>query len=232
MKLHRFSSHNQAGFTIIELLIATTVFAALLLTLMFGVVEISRIYYRGITQTNTQNTARNIMSSISQAIQFDGSFSTGAGNGSSLAFCAGNTQYTYLLGYQLENTNSAPNTQNNHVLVSNTISSPSCPQAQHIGPPGGSASGTELMANNMRIASLNITPLSHPGVYSVEIRIVYGADDLLCNPSIGPPGLCSSSATMPAPADYVGQNVNCKGGSGSEFCDVSDLSTIVQSRVN
>jgi hypothetical protein len=49
------------------------------------------------------------------------------------------------------------------------------------------------------------------GLYSIDVRVVYGDDDLLINPT----------AT----------NATCKVGSGSQFCAVSELSTVVQQRI-
>lgn len=198
------------GFTIIELLVATSVFSVVLLALMFGVVQISHIYYKGITESNTQNTARNILNDISQSIQFDGGSYTppnvGGGNN---RICIGSRQYSYLLGYELKSSYSSTLHQSPQVLVEqNGIAA--CP-ASAPNLTNGSAPGKELMGQNMRLANLVITPLAN-NYYKVEVRVAYGDDDLLSNPT--------------------GTNASCRGRAGDQFCAVSDLSTIVQKRVN
>ena len=61
---------EQNGFTIIELLIATTVFSLILLISVAGILQISRMYYRGVTQSRTQETARSIIDEVGEAIRF------------------------------------------------------------------------------------------------------------------------------------------------------------------
>jgi hypothetical protein len=45
----------------------------------------------------------------------------------------------------------------------------------------------------------------------VQVRVIYGDDDLLSNPTAA--------------------NANCKSQAGSQFCAVSDLTTVVVKRV-
>ncbi len=60
------------GFTIIELLIATTVFSVILLIMTSGLIYIGKVYYRTVAQTKTQEASRSAIDQISQAIQFSG----------------------------------------------------------------------------------------------------------------------------------------------------------------
>src|SRR5688572_1794031 len=100
----------ERGFTILELLVATIVFSVVLLLVTAGIMQITRVYYKGVTETNTQNTARTIVDTISQAIQFSGGDVTvtnpAAVPGTDYAFCVGNEQFSYRLGWQVENTHS------------------------------------------------------------------------------------------------------------------------------
>src|SRR3990172_9120101 len=66
------SRKGVGGFTIVELMIATTIFSVILLIVTFGMLQIGRTYYKGITLTKTQNAARSIIDTISQDIQFSG----------------------------------------------------------------------------------------------------------------------------------------------------------------
>jgi prepilin-type N-terminal cleavage/methylation domain-containing protein len=211
------------GFTIIELLISTVVFSMVLLVVAVGVMQFNRAYYGGITQSNTQNVARAILENVSQAIQFSGNAVTandGNSNtpGSTYYFCAGGTQYRYLLGWQLSDNPSAALHQTYHALV---IDNPNggCDNAGGIASINtASVSGTELLGVNMRLSHLSVTQVSgRPNMYKVEVRVVYGSDDLLKSPSNGGP-------TAP--------DVACQTGAGSQFCAMSDLTTVVQKRVD
>jgi len=206
---------GQAGFTLIELMIATMVFSVVLLMVTFGILQITRVYFKGVTESNTQNVARNIIDTISQAIQFSGGTVVETTSGTATpsapkAFCIGDQQFVYALGWQLKD-NSPNNTihQSYHGLVSDTVSNCNSTPAQNLDSPG--ISGRELLSPNMRITKLDVSQDS-PGVYSVDVRVVYGDDDLLDNP------------TDP--------NATCQGVSaGTQFCSVSELSTIVVKRV-
>jgi prepilin-type N-terminal cleavage/methylation domain-containing protein len=63
---------KQAGFTLLELLIATTVFSVILLLAATAMIQIGRTYYKGNQQTRVQETARDMIEQISKDIQFSG----------------------------------------------------------------------------------------------------------------------------------------------------------------
>lgn len=213
----RFKRPEQ-GFTILELLVATIVFSVVLLLVTAGIMQITRVYYKGVTETNTQNTARTIVDTISQAIQFSGGDVTvtnpAAVAGTDYAFCVGNEQFSYRLGWQVENTHSIPTNQTWHALVQNSASGSgadcsSATSAQTL--TAESVSGRDLVNQHMRLSNLRVVSLGN-NMYRVQVRVVYGDNDLLNNPT----------AT----------NATCKGEqAGSQFCSVSELSTIVVKRV-
>lgn len=202
------------GFTIIELLVATMVFSVVLLVITAGIVQIARVYYKGVTESNTQNTARSIIDTISQAIQFSGgNVTTTVASpvpGNSYAFCVGNQQFSYTVGWQVEDSPSALLHQSYHALVQNSVagctgSSP----AQNVR--NLAVTGRDLVGPHMRLANLVVTNTS-ANQYKIQIRVVYGDDDLLNTPT---------AATA-----------SCKGiRAGTQFCSVAELSTVVIKRV-
>jgi len=197
---------QQAGFTIIELMIATVIFTGIMIVLTFGVIEITNTYYKGITENKTQNVARSIMSNISQALQFNsGAFSQGMTtntiNGSTYDWlCIGSSfQLIYLPGYEL--TDGTPGTgtdQTNYALMESSNCS---------GAGTTSISGTELLDPSMRISNLAITALSS-SLDQINLQVTYGDKVLLTAPATSP-------------------TVSCLGGSGDQFCTVANLSTVV-----
>jgi prepilin-type N-terminal cleavage/methylation domain-containing protein len=216
----KYSTRQQHGFTVIELLIAMSVFSVVLLIVTIGIMQISKVYYKGVTESNTQSTGRGIMETISQAIQFNGGTvlaTPGAPGtptaGGSYAFCINNQQYSYRPGYQLVDATPGTN-QTLHSLVVRTMAG--CSNiAQNLN--NATVVGRELLAPNMRLSKLTVQSLGN-NLYKIQVRIVYGDDDLLWSPS-------GNSAGALAP------DAACKSGAGQQFCSVSDLSAVVISRV-
>lgn len=205
MKIKR----NQSGFTILELLIATMVFSVILLLITYGLIQIGRTYYKGITLSKVQNASRRIMDVVTQDIQYSsGNFdvTTSPSN----AFCISNHHYSFILDRQLTST-SGP------VIIRENLVQAACAPSF----PGGS-SAEELMDEKMRLATFVIcaygmtptadcpTPPTKENLYQVKIRVVYGDNDLL-----------------------EAGHTQCKGATaGTHFCAVSELSTIVQRRLS
>jgi prepilin-type N-terminal cleavage/methylation domain-containing protein len=211
------------GFTIVELMIATLVFSVLLVLITVGVIRFNQAYYKGVTQSNTQNVARTIVEDISQAIQFGTSGDSVAGTpgstpGQSYYFCVGNLRYRYLLGDELSD--NPGSSQTYHALV---VDSPSTCNGADINPTSinvSSLSGSELVSPKMRLSKLSVQQVSGSSdLWSIDVRVAYGDDDLFFSPSGDPSGAAAPDAT-------------CSSGAGSQFCAVSELSTIVQKRVN
>ena len=202
-KFQTIKLNKQHGFTLVELAIATSIFSIVLLVLMTSVIKITDDYYRGITQAATQNTARNIINTISQAIQFGGGGVNAvapSGDGSQ-GYCINGQLYSYLVGYEVEPNPVSSANQAYHGLL---VSTGGCSAAQSL--TSLSSTGQELLGQNMRLAVFSITPLPGWAIsYMVEVRVVYGSNDLLAN------GITS------------GPNVTCSGTNNlSRFCAVSD----------
>jgi competence protein ComGC len=212
-------THRAAGFTIIEILVATLVFSLVLLLIAVGVMQFNHAYYSGITQTETQNTARNILEQISQDIQFSGDQVTspiansGRGTDPEDGICVGSDRYSYRLGWEL--VNSGPDAlrhQTLHAVVKDSPGLCSGMSAQNFRV-RLTADSTELLGQYMRLSKLSVTPLGgSSNLYSIDVRVVYGDDDLLTTP-------------------VTASNAACKVASGNQFCAVSELSTVVQQRI-
>ena len=211
----RFKGKESArGFTIMELLIATVVFSVVLLVVTAGILQIARVYYKGVTESSTQNTARNIIDTISQAVQFSGGNVTPtAGSpspGTNYSFCVGNQQFSYRLGWQVENGHNPALNRTWHALVQNNVAGcSSSTAAQNL--TNQAVNGRDLVGPHMRIANLSVTPAGG-NAWRIQVRVVYGDNDLLNNPTAA--------------------NASCRGQrAGSQFCSVADFSTVVVKRV-
>lgn len=199
--------NRQAGFTIIELLIATAVFATVLLLCTMGLLQVGRMYYKGITMTRTQETARTIMDEIAQGIQFSGG--SVLQDTTTSKICIGNKRFSYLLDTVLTNSPTAGD-ESYHVLVvdsqeSNCVTA----DAQDINQTTLTSSSKELLAPKMRLNKLLIDPKGS-GLYEITVRVIYGETDLL-----------------------ESDHSTCKSGSrGSQFCAFAELKTTVKKRLN
>ena len=201
------------GFTIVELMLATMVFGVILLVIAVGVVRFTSAYFKGITSSKTQGTARAIMLEAAQSIQFSKTVTTipAAGVGGVQGVCVDNTLYSFVVSQQV--TDAAPNGalhQGYHgLVVSNGACSPNLPATPTL--PAGSR---ELLGQHMRLGAFDVSAKGK--LYTIRIRVIYGDDDLL------------------TPAVSAGTNwatENCAGITGSQFCAVSDLTTTVEQRL-
>jgi prepilin-type N-terminal cleavage/methylation domain-containing protein len=203
---------NQKGFTIIELMIASAVFASILLLLTMGLLAVSRTYYKGVVTTRTQQVSRSILEDISESIRFNGGTVAPSivPNGTSRGFCAGGKRYSYQLNKQL---NEAVASQRHVIVVDDfdTCSAGTVAQSMSSATP----TGRELMSTRMRLGGLSITQVgTGTDLWRVTVRVASGEDDIL--------------------EDTNGDGVldTCRQErSGSQFCAVSELSTVVQKRV-
>lgn len=214
----RHDYRQQAGFTIVELLIATLVFSTILLIATAGLLQIGRLYNKGVINSRTYEVASAIMEDISQSIQFNGGnitssiTSTGVTPDTSTGFCIGQRRYSMIMGKMMADDPAS------HGLVTDTIngscnaSVPALDLSQPGPRPPGANNPKEFLAPYMRITALEVIPSPNSGsLYKVSLRVAYGEDDLLTT--------------------TIGNTAQCKGGSGTEFCSTAELSVIVQKRI-
>ncbi len=214
-------SHRKpaAGFTIIELMIATLVFSVILLVITSGVISLTDQYYKGVTSANTQSVARSVMDTVSQDIQFSDANKVTASqlnSGATLSFfCTGSHLYVYKLNFQLTDGTSLAADQSNDALVESNLPG-SCPADVSAFPTSGSP--RELLSPHMRLADLTVR---HGGgnIWTITVRVVSGDSDMLNN------------FTLPASPSTSSPTVSCKSAAGSQFCAVSQLTTTVEQRL-
>ncbi len=215
---------NEQGFTILELLIATTVFSVILLIATAGIVQIGRNYYKGITSSRTQETARAIEDEVTRAIQVSGLTSISNGSNDEVqALCVGNTRYSYVLDKQLQR-----DSEYKHVMWVDTKlpgAGVGCPplnlkenQPVDFAPPATIDTAfknqqRELIPTNMRLSSFKVEEKG-AGLYEVSLKVMYGHDDVI---EKGAPGV---------------EDDTCKPSRfGGQFCASAGLTTFVKRRL-
>lgn len=219
---------SQSGFTLIELLIASGVFSVILLLCAFALLRIGQVYYKGVTQSRTQEVARSIMDDIAQSIQLGGgtvqassSPEPSVGSGTTENFCVGTKNYNYITGFQLsDNPASTPSQpQSHHVLVVDS-NAPSCPIGPNLsvaslgaGLPSPSTQ-RELLTPGMQLTNLVVKHDADPNkpLWQISVTVVNGDNSML-------------STTDP-------HNPRCESNLlGVQFCAVSSLTTVVEKRI-
>lgn len=206
------SKRNQQGFTIIELLIATTVLSVILLLVTVIMTNISNLYYKGVNQSRLQDDVRNVTAEISQHLELNDQAITSASSTYSgvlmQAYCIGDTRYSYVTNIQI----GTGTGQIQHVLWRDTYSGGCTPVnlslANPENGPNVGTDGTELIAPNSRLTVLSISVTSP---FTVSIGMAYGVTSVM---------------------NLNGINTTCKDGGGDDFCATASLNTTIVQRID
>ena len=194
----------QDGFTLVELMIAMTVFSLVLVAASAGLIQVGRTYYKGVITSRTQDTSRSIIDEISRSVQFSGESPdlVRDGSGNLAAMCLGNTRYSIRTDVQVGDTNP-------HGLYKDDAGA-TCASADLTTPQTG---GVELLGSNMRFSEFDVEALGDQQ-YRIVVWVVYGDDDLLeVDPNNADRTICRGSAV------------------GGQFCALGELSTVVTRRL-
>lgn len=200
-----------AGFTIVELTIATAVFSTVLLLGLASFLGIGKIFYKGVTLTQTQSAAQAVLDQLGSDLQSAPTVVPSQATGTGAQFlCIGNVRYTYNL-FQKVNLDAHDNSSRFGLLRDVLPGSSGC--ANPFGPGSVAlASPTELLGNNMRLSSLGVAPAKNSGgadiqdLWNINLTLAYGDDNTLKNADTANP-VCDA-------------NLN-----STQFCSVVSLST-------
>ena len=233
----KYISNNQKGFTIIELMIASVVFSIVLLGASAALIQIGKMYYKGVISSRTQNAARVLIDDISRGVQFEGdeviigdtNLVEEVNGVSKGAFCIGQTRYTFVLNRQVSEDSSLWGTESYsaHALWKDTVDNPDNTTCSRAGSPSlvtcefpakiaGSCAtdtdveGEELLGEGMRLSDLTIsTPQAN--LWDISINVAYGDDDVFIDNDV---------------------SKGCRGIiTGSQWCAISKLNTSVYKRI-
>ena len=235
---------KQHGFTIIELMFSTVTFSVVLLVCLAGVIQIGRMYYKGLTISQTQQTARSLIDEVTQSIQLSGgnievprdllgavapAGPNVVANGNAYGFfCIGSTRYTYALDRQQSNANDVTNKKILHAMWVDEpgyCAGVSDIKQYFIDRPvdltqvkPSDYNGRDVLAENMRLTRLSIQQpagVSDKSVWYVLLTVAYGDEDLLIiDPKDTTRKMCRNTAV------------------GGQFCATSELRTIVKRRIS
>ncbi|HSX18180.1 MAG TPA: prepilin-type N-terminal cleavage/methylation domain-containing protein [Candidatus Saccharimonadales bacterium] len=212
---------NTKGFTLPELLIATAIFAVVVLVALTSFLTIGRLFYKGVTITQSQDALRSIMSDVTNGIQRakNGEVTITASCGVNCTYyCISGTRYTALLGPVTGTQTNRPMTPAGFSLLKDTPSS--CPAPFPFTAAGSIYQlneATELLGNGVWLRQFGIANPS-TDFYNVVLAIAYG----------------ERSNFFPDPPSTAYPSFLCKGGStiGTAFCSTNQTSTSVIRGIN
>lgn len=220
-----------AGFTIVEMMIATLIFSVILLVITTGVLSFTNGYYKGINASTTQSLTQSASDAVSQAIQFEAGSVNLANEGAAAGYvCIGTKEFAYTLGDQLVVDGGGAQ----YLLYEFTPGASGCePISSPATSTPGWSTGRELLGPHTRLAYFKVAnTIAGSNLYSVSIRVAYGGGDLLCVPNAASGIKCSAPApSSPGPALFIDNTLACRADTGSQFCAVSGLQTIVEKRI-
>lgn len=201
---------TNAGFTIVELMIATTVLAVILLLSTVVITRIGNLYFKGVNQSRVQSNARDIAGQLTQDIQLSSTPpsynpSVLVGGKPAKVICVGSVRYTFIdnvkigtNGYKHVLWRDAPGTCATNVGADLTTAL---------------SDGDELVGGNTLITKFDFPSMAN-GMQPITINIAYIGGETV-------PGNALNS-TNPA---------TCKGGAGTQYCATANLSTVVVQRL-
>ncbi len=221
----KHKSTAQQGFTIVELMVATAVFSMVMLVCSFAIVQVGRMYYKGVVTNRTQDAARTVLEDVAQTVQFGANhrnvgvqgYTNAQGQTVTVhALCLGQTRYSYVTDRAM----GALGDQARRVLWKNSIGEgESCTPANLAAstPPD---SGEALLGDTMRLPVFDANDEDGDGVWTITVRVSFGdTADLFEN----------NGEEL---ADGDGTFAVCRGvNAGGQFCAVSNLSTSVVKRL-
>ncbi len=223
---------SQKGFTILELMIATVVFSVLLLGAATMLVQIGRLYYKGVVTSRTQETVRGISDEVSRAIQFSSNNfevsgttlpvqNTAGDTVTVQAFCIGNNRYSYIINGQV-NSSGTYSTYEPGDKQQNWVpralwrdARPETCAPLDITQTNLASDGKEMLGEGMRLFRLDPPQEidANAGLVTFRVGVAYGADNELLD------------LDTPNTATCVGS------GLGSQWCATSELNTTLFRRI-
>ncbi|MEX2014473.1 MAG: prepilin-type N-terminal cleavage/methylation domain-containing protein [Candidatus Saccharimonadales bacterium] len=210
--------NKSKGFTIVELMIATSIFGVILIVAASGVIAIGRIYYKGITSSKTQETSRSVIDTISRTVQFTGQpMSTGGSFPGTQVICFGQDRYTYTINSKVD-TDISDGVIIAGLIYDRRTDLSACSPIDLEDP-----AGTELLPENVRLLDFRVASIS-PDLFKINVKVAYGDNDLLTH---YPPNADETTPIIALPATGL-----CRPSFvGGNFCATSELETIVNKRV-
>ena len=240
-------SNKQRGFTIVELLVAMAVFQVILVGSLVAYLQISRFYQKSINAARLQQVSNTVVAEISRSIQNTGGLVSGNlfnaidvqnGNQDKAASKTIGLSYTttingntfkvlcvdvnrYLYRLDAVEPGSSATQAGQHVFMSDALpSAAACDPATNIFPINGTY--RVILGENMSLKGFGVSQING-ALYNVWMNAAYTSDVT----DIDTTAYATDAAGIPLDNAYI----SCKGGSGRQFCAVSNVKTVATRRI-
>jgi prepilin-type N-terminal cleavage/methylation domain-containing protein len=201
---------KQLGFTLVELMIATTVFSIVMLISTYSFMQINKYFAKGISMARTQDAVRNIAVDISDQIKLTPVTVNQSNPADTGWICIGNKKYIYNINI--------PEDGSGNALKSVELTMNDC---------DSSGDTKVLLAKDTRVLVFKVNPVG-TNIYTVNITLLKAPKD---EDPYDDTGLIDHADGTPANPKY--EEWRCKSAvSGSEYCALSNITTTVLRRVN
>lgn len=214
--------NNVKGFTIIELLIATTIFSMALVVIVASFLQVGRMFYKGVSVNSTNEAARTLVDDITNDTKLSSTYNLGnsADPDPNIKkyFCIGSHRYTYWLNKQVKagDINANSSTMNAGVIqdVDSGCHAPGTPA-----PSNRQILGPDMQLNDLRV----VKNASGSGIAIHAHVIFYGVDKRVFNSSTHP-----NDTDVDHDAALKDRDAYCSGNLlSTQFCAMSDIDTNV-----
>jgi prepilin-type N-terminal cleavage/methylation domain-containing protein len=215
---------KQQGFTIIELLVATTIFSIVLMVILASFLQVGRMFYKGISVNNTNEAARSLIDSITSDIKLAQTTTPTtafpAGGTTAYYFCVGLDRYVYISDYHKINSDdiNSPNPSQPHGVIRSLLTNGCQAPSAEVG-----TKVEQLLGPNMQLnldSSKNGTDFIEcdvgTGFCNVHAHVVfYGIDNTVFQ---------SNNNTYNASNAYQAPDAFCSGSLlDTQLCAVTDI---------
>jgi prepilin-type N-terminal cleavage/methylation domain-containing protein len=218
---------KQQGFTIIELLVATTIFSIVLMVILASFLQVGRMFYKGISINNTNESARSLVDSITNDIKLAQSSTTpitftSAGT-TAYYLCIGSHRYVYISDNHKINSDdiNAPDPQAPHGVIRSVMAS-GCQAPSVKGNDAEQLLGPNMQLNNSSdLMGCDVGT----GFCTIHAHVVfYGIDSSVFVSSAHPD---PDGSQVDADNAYKDQDARCSGNLlSTQLCAVTDIITV------
>lgn len=218
----RRANYNQAGFTLVELMLALAFVAFVLIFATTTIVQIMRTYNKGLAVKEINQTARNVMEDMTRIIRDSSTNAivtaplTNSPSTSKGRVCFGSVSYVW----NFTNTTLNQYTDNSRINFArvNDPGSSLCVLSGGNYPKVDKTQATELLSGNVWVQQLTVTPTVGGQFYDIFIQLS----------TVDDPTAPAITYNWPNPIPE--QRVQCTGGNNGQFCAVANFSTSVNAR--
>lgn len=207
--IQRTKTHDQSGFTLVELTLAMAFVSFILLFIVFAMIEVMGDYNKGVVVKEINQTARTIVEEMSRLGRTTDTSSINTSAQDDGRLCFGSVSYVWnVRGNELDN-----KFTDNSLVGLARVEDPAgslCGLVSGAYPQVDRASAVDLISDQVWVQSLNVSVSGNQKLLDINLRLSTAGDN---------------RPTATGSSGYV-----CEGGKVGNFCAVAEFDTTVSTR--